>query len=189
MSATTDKTGAPASRGRHPSPAARAWLWLVDGLAAIGTGLICVLMVIICADIVARNAMGASLPLISELGALLLVMIVALQLATTVRADRLARTEMFIVGFRAKRPRAAAVLSAVFNLVGAGVIGGIAWATIRILGKDWDANEYIGVTGIATLPTWPFRALILLGMAVAALQFLLLAVNDLRTAAKGADNS
>jgi hypothetical protein len=40
-------------------------------------GLIGVLMVIICADIVGRNLFGSSLPLVSELGALLLVMIVS----------------------------------------------------------------------------------------------------------------
>jgi hypothetical protein len=77
----------------------------VDGLGVLGTLLIGVLMVIICADIVARNALGASLPLVSELGAMLLVMIVALQLATTVRADRLARTEIFYLPFRERRPR------------------------------------------------------------------------------------
>ena len=59
----------------------------VEGLAALGTILIGFLMLIICADIVARNLMGSSLPLITELGALTLVMIVYLQLAATVRAD------------------------------------------------------------------------------------------------------
>ncbi|GAB4511833.1 MAG: hypothetical protein Tsb0019_07730 [Roseibium sp.] len=167
------------------------WLWhlTVDGLAALGTGLICVLMMIICADIVGRNLLGSSLPLVSELGALLLVMIVSLQLATTVRADRLARTEIFLTGFQKKHPRAGAMLSAGFNLVGAAVVGGIAWSSVRILQKDWAAGEYIGVTGIATLPTWPFRALILLGMAVAAIEFLIRAVSDLRRAATSARSS
>jgi TRAP-type mannitol/chloroaromatic compound transport system permease small subunit len=169
-------------RGRSAG-AGRLWQLAVDGLAAVGTGLICVLMVIICADIVGRNLLGSSLPLISELGALLLVMIVSLQLATTVRADRLARTELFFTGFQKKHPRAGAVLSAAFNLVGAAVVGGIAWSSIRILEKDWAAGEYIGVTGIATLPTWPFRALILLGMAVAAIEFLVRAVADMKRAA------
>ncbi|WP_417670353.1 TRAP transporter small permease subunit [Roseibium sp.] len=170
---------APLDGGRSQSLMLRGWHLIVDGLAALGTGLICVLMIIICADIVARNAMGASLPLVSELGALLLVMIVCLQLASTVRADRLARTEIFYVGFRRRHPTSGALLSAIFNLVGAAVIGGIAYASIRILQKDWTAGEYIGVTGIATLPTWPFRALILLGMTVAALEFIIRALGDL----------
>ena len=46
--------------GGYPtwSRLARLWRWLVDGLAALGTMLIGVLMLIICADIVARNLPG-----------------------------------------------------------------------------------------------------------------------------------
>lgn len=180
MTAEEDKGQAPAARENARGAAGRVWFTFIDGLAALGTALIGLLMLIICADIVARNLLGSSLPLVSELGALLLVMIVCLQLAATVRADRLARTEVFFVTFREARPRAGALVSAVFNLVGAAVIGAIAWASLAILQKDYSSGEFIGVTGIATLPTWPFRALILLGMAVAALQFAVATVLDLR---------
>lgn len=165
---------------RSVTAAGRAWQWVVEGFAALGTALIGVLMVIICADIVARNLMGASLPLVSELGALLLVMIVSLQFATTIRADRLARTDLFLVGLKRSRPKVAAVLSALFNLVGATIIGLIAYASIRILGKDWASGDYIGIIGIATLPTWPFRMFILAGMTVAALEFVVRMISDLR---------
>jgi len=179
MSSSHQNSGAPDERGL-PAAAGRIWHVIVDGLAALGTALILVLMVIICADIVVRNGLGSSLPLVSELGALLLVMIVALQLATTVRADRLARAEFFYGGFRKSHPKAGSLLSFLFNLVGAGMIGGIAWSSIRILEKDWSSGEYIGVTGIATLPTWPFRFLILLGMTVAAMEFVVRALGDIR---------
>jgi len=172
----------PARQQSPGSAVRRAWQWLVEGFAALGTVLIGVLMIIICADIVARNLLGASLPLVSELGALLLVMIVSLQLATTIRADRLARTDLFLVGLKRSRPRAAALLSAVFNLVGAVIIGLIAYASIGILGKDWSSGDYIGIIGIATLPTWPFRALILAGMTIAALEFIVRMISDLRSA-------
>ena len=165
---------------RSGAAAGRAWRWLVEGFAALGTVLIGVLMIIICADIVARNLMGASLPLVSELGALLLVMIVSLQLATTIRADRLARTDLFLVGLKRSRPKFAALLSALFNLVGATIIGLVAYASIRILGKDWASGDYIGIIGIATLPTWPFRMFILAGMTVAALEFVVRMISDLR---------
>lgn len=164
---------------------ARLWRWLVDGLAALGTLLIGVLMLIICADIVARNLMGSSLPLISELGALTLVMIVYLQLAATVRADRLARTEIFFTAFRRRRPLGGALLAAVFDLAGALLVGLIAWSSVHILQKDFASGEFIGVPGIATLPTWPFRALILIGVAVAAVEFLVRALAALRSAARG----
>lgn len=149
----------------------RAWHRLVEASAALGTVLIGVLMLIICADIVARNVMGASLPLVSEAGALLVVTLVALQLAATVRAGRLARTEVFIVPLERKRPVLGAILNGLFDLTGAVILGIIAWASIRVVQKDLAAAEFIGVPGLATLPTWPFRVLILAGFAIAAVEF------------------
>ncbi len=178
---------APAPDGA-PDPARRigaAWNLLVDGLGALGTLLIGVLMVLICADVVVRNSLGFSLPMVSEAGALTLVLIVYLQLATTIRHDRLARAELFYAGFRRSFPRAGAVLGALFDLVAALALGVLAWSTITILQRDWGRGEFIGVTGIATLPTWPFRALILAGMAVATIQCLLNMARALRAAAGG----
>lgn len=149
----------------------RAWHRLVEAFAALGTVLIGVLMVIICADILARNLAGASLPLVSEGGALLVVTLVALQLAATVRAGRLARTEVFIEPFSERFPVAGGILNGLYDAVGAVVLGIIAWASIRVVEKDMAAAEFIGVPGIATLPTWPFRVLILAGFAIAAVEF------------------
>lgn len=185
MADPNNAANAPRPTGHWLGPLARLWRRLVDGLAALGTLLIGVLMLIICADIVARNVMGSSLPLISELGALTLVMIVYLQLAATVRADRLARTVIFFLPFRQRHPLGGALLSAAFDLVGALLVGLIAWSTVHILEKDLASGEFIGVPGIATLPTWPFRALILVGVAVAAVQFLVRMAAALRDAARG----
>ena len=175
-----ENNDAPSDEGASEGRLERLWHKVVEAFAAIGTILIGVLMFIICADIVARNTMGASLPLVSEGGALLLVALVALQLGATVRADRLARTEFFILPFSNSFPRAGALLSSIFSLIGAAVIGTIAWSTVRIVEKDYAALEFIGVPGIATLPTWPFRVLILMGFAVAAIEFGFRAVAALR---------
>lgn len=164
-------TAASPDGGALESGLERAWHRLVEAFAALGTVLIGVLMVIICADIIARNAMGASLPLVSEGGALLVVTLVALQLAATVRAGRLARTDVFILPVSIKLPTVGAALNAVFDLVGAMILGLIAWASIRVIEKDIAAGEFIGITGMATLPTWPFRVLIMAGFAVAAIEF------------------
>jgi len=140
-------------------------------MAAAGTALIVVLMLIICSDVVARNLLGASLPLVSELSALTLVMIVYLQLGTAIRHNRLARADIFIDALQMRRPKLAAFVNALFGLVGAGMLAVLAWSTIRILQSDISRGEYIGVTGVMTVPTWPFRFIILFGMTVAAIQF------------------
>ncbi|ETX13454.1 hypothetical protein OCH239_10425 [Roseivivax halodurans JCM 10272] len=171
---------------RHRSAPERIWALVVDALAALGTFLIAGLMLLICADIVARNGMGSSLPLISELGALLLVMIVCLQLAATIRADRLARAGLFITPVSASRPRTGAAFEAAFCLVGALMVGMMAWATLDVLAADWERGEFIGTPGLGTLPTWPFRLLILIGLTVAAVEFLVRALRSLRLAAGAA---
>lgn len=172
--------GARNPRG-HPAPLwARGWARIVDGLAATGTVMIGLLMLIICSDIVFRNLLGSSLPMVSELGALVLVMIVYLQLAATIRANRLARTEIFLPPLTRRFPRIGGMVSAVFDLVGAAMLGLVAWSTLGIFEKDLGSGEFIGVTGIATLQTWPFRAMILLGVTVATIECVVRAYGSLR---------
>ena len=173
--------GAPAP-SLEPLPL-RLWNHAVDGLAALGTLMIVVLMGMIFADVLARNLIGGSLPLISELGALTLVMIVFLQLGTTVRNDRLARTEFFLDAVEARRPRLAAFFTGIWHLFGIAVCAGIAWSTWGILMRDLSARNFIGIPGVATMPTWPFRSFILLGIAVATLQFVVQATIAFRRAA------
>lgn len=162
-----------------PPPAQQVWNLLTDSLAALGTAMIGFLMVIICADIVARNLLGSSLPLVSELSAITLVMIVFLQLGTAVRNGRLARIEFVADWLNTVSPRLSTAVNALWNMTGTAICGAIAWSTWGILMRDFSLSEFIGVTGVSTLPVWPFRALILLGAGVAAVQFALLAVRDL----------
>jgi TRAP-type C4-dicarboxylate transport system permease small subunit len=161
----------------------RLWNRGVDGLAALGTIMIVMLMLIIVADVLARNIMGASLPLVAELGALTVVLIVFLQLGTAVRNDRLVNADFLLDALAARSPMAAAFIRAVWDLCGAAICVGIAWSSWGILLRDFEHSEFIGVTGVLTMPTSPFRALIFLGAAVAAVQFLILAARRLRQAA------
>jgi TRAP-type C4-dicarboxylate transport system permease small subunit len=162
----------------------RAWTRGVDGLAALGTVMIVFLMAIIVADVAVRNVVGASLPLIAELGALTVVLIVFLQLAATVRNDRLASTDFVLDALAGTRPRLALAIRATWDMVGAALCAGIAWASWGILLRDIEHREFIGITGVMTMPTSPFRALILVGAAVAAVQFVLLAIGRLRRLAR-----
>lgn len=160
--------GAPSKR---PALTVRLWGIMVDAMAGLGTILILVLMVIVCSDIVARNLFNASLPLVAELGALTLVMIVYLQLGAAVRHNRLPRADFIIAAIQGRSPLAASVMNASYHLVGAAMLAIIAWSTIGIMEADMGRGRYIGVTGVFTLPTWPFRLVILFGVAVAAIQF------------------
>jgi TRAP-type mannitol/chloroaromatic compound transport system permease small subunit len=76
-----------------------------------------------------------------------------------------------------------ALVEAFYDLVGAVILGIIAWASIRVVEKDVAAAEFIGVPGLATLQTWPFRVLILAGFAIAAIECAVRVIAALRCAA------
>jgi TRAP-type C4-dicarboxylate transport system permease small subunit len=182
-----DKNSSPAETASPPGEPGGMGLWNrgVDGLAALGTVMIVALMAMIAADVLVRNLFGASLPLIAELGALTVVLIVFLQLGTAVRNDRLASTDFLLEALTARKPAGAAALRALWDLCGAALCAGIAWSSWHILWRDIEHREFIGVTGVLTMPTSPFRALIFIGAAVAAIQFVLLALSRIRTARTG----
>jgi TRAP-type C4-dicarboxylate transport system permease small subunit len=183
MGTDTNEPGAQAQPVPQPGRATHLWNRGVDGLAAFGTVMIVILMAIIVADVLYRNIGGASLPLVAELGALTVVLIVFLQLGTAVRNDRLASTDFLVEALAARKPLAAKVLKAIWDLAGAAVCAGIAWASWSIFQQDMDHREFIGVTGVATMPTSPFRLLIFVGALVAAVQFLLMARSRFRAPA------
>jgi TRAP-type C4-dicarboxylate transport system permease small subunit len=185
MQAEKETVAAEASPPPGDQGRMRFWNRGVDGLAALGTAMIVALMVMIVADVLVRNLFGASLPLIAELGALTVVLIVFLQLGTAIRNDRLASTDFVLEALSARRPAAGAALRAVWDMVGAALCAGIAWSSWGILWRDIEHREFIGVTGVLTMPTSPFRALIFIGAVVAAIQFVLLAVKRLRSASTG----
>ena len=161
-------------------PARRYWSLVTDSLAVIATVFIAVLMLIICADIVARNGMGSSLPLVSELGAMIVVLIVALQLPSAVAVNRLARVELVLDLLARKRPKLVSLVNAVFALVGMAALAAVAWSSFGIFQSNLKSHDFIGTPGLGTLSTWPFRALITIGFAVSALEFLFKAIGHIR---------
>jgi TRAP-type mannitol/chloroaromatic compound transport system permease small subunit len=150
----------------------RLWGRLVDGLGALGSMMIAGLMALIVADVVVRNAFNVTIPIVAEVGALGVVMILFLQLATTVRHERMARTEFVIQALFRRSPAAAAFMEGIYDLLGALACGLIAWSTYGVLIKDLAAGEFIGVLGLLTIPVWPFRVLIMIGVGVAAVHYL-----------------
>lgn len=151
----------------------RLWGRIVDGLGALGSITIAGLMVLIVADVLSRNFFNTTIPVVAEIGALSVVMILFLQLATTVSHNRMARTEFVVRSLQRASPRAAMVLEGTYDLLGAIACGLIAWSTVGVLAKELKAQEFIGVLGVFTMPVWPFRVLIIVGVTAATLHYLM----------------
>jgi TRAP-type mannitol/chloroaromatic compound transport system permease small subunit len=171
----------PTPRARTATPSSPLG-WIADGMNAVGSLLIMAVMLLICADVIARSFLGAPIKGVSEIVAMSIVAIVFLQLASTLRAGRMSRAELFIDAFMLKHPRAGAFLQGLFDLVGVFVFAVIVWASWPILKHAWTDNEFFGVQGVFIAPTWPVKLMVVVGATLAAIQYLVNAAQNLRWA-------
>jgi TRAP-type C4-dicarboxylate transport system permease small subunit len=163
------------------SAAPASWFGrLVDALNAAGSVLIGAIMLLMCADVLLRDLANHPIDGVAELVATSIVVIVFLQLPATLRHGRMSRADLFIDPYIARRPRAGRRLRALFSLAGVFACAVIADASWKPLVRAWTDSEFLGVEGVFTFPIWPMRAVVVLGAALAAVQYLLLVMQDLR---------
>lgn len=153
---------------------------LTQALNALGTLLIIGLMLLINTDIVGRTGFDAPVRGVTELVSLSIVGIVFLQLADTLRCGRFTRADMLLDRLKREQPVLAARLQALYHLLGALLMGVILWAAWPSLIDSIASREYVGALGDFTAPVWPVRLMMLIGLAMTALTFVLLAVLDLQ---------
>lgn len=152
----------------------------VTGLMnALGTIWIFALMILVNADIFGRDFLNAPIRGTTEITALSIVGIVFLQLAHTLWAGRLTRSDALLNVLMRKYPLIAHGMNALFHFLGAVLMAIIVKASIPYFNKALDIDEYVGAIGDFTAPTWPIRLIILIGGTATTLQFLLLSWNDL----------
>jgi TRAP-type C4-dicarboxylate transport system permease small subunit len=153
---------------------------LADALNAIGSLVIGAIMLLMCADVLLRDLANHPTDGVAELVATSIIVIVFLQLPATLRHDRMAGADLFLDPLLKRRPRAGQCLRALFSLAGVFGCGVIAYATWPLLARAWTDAKFLGVQGVFTFPTWPMRAVVVLGATLAAVQYLMLAWHDLR---------
>ena len=157
---------------RVSSQALRLLDRMTQGANVVGTLLIAALVMLICVDVVGREVFGAPLKGVPEMVTLSIVAIVFLQVPQALRAGRLTRSDGVIQVLHNKRPKLAAVLETLFEVLGFLVAATIIYAHWPILIKAIKRGDFVGSTGNLTIPTWPVKAMILVGCALLALQFL-----------------
>jgi TRAP-type mannitol/chloroaromatic compound transport system permease small subunit len=153
---------------------------LIGLLNAAGSIVIGAVMLLMCADVLLRNLANLPIDGVAELVATSIIVIVFLQLPATVREGRMSRADLFIDPLLQRQPAAGRVLRGLFSLAGIFACGVIAYASWPSLMRSYSEAEYLGVPGVFTFPLWPMRAVVVLGAALAAVQYLLLAIDDLR---------
>lgn len=145
---------------------------MANVLAAIGTVWIFLMMLLVVADVLGRNFFDAPITGVAEFAARSVASIVFLQLAAAVCSGRMTRSD-FLLRLIGHRSAAALKALEVFNVVvGALLFLLLAWIAWPELQEALQSSEYFGVQGVYTVPTWPFRALIVAGSVAAALAYL-----------------
>ena len=152
---------------------------LVSGLNSLGSLWIVVLMVVINIDIMGRTLLSMPLRGVPELVKLSIVAIVFIQLGHTLRSGRMTRSDGLLRILRTRLPRLSHAMTLVFNLVGAGLFVLVFKASYPFFVEAWSTGEYAGIQGYVSYPVWPVRLIILIGCAVAAIQYCLFAWRDL----------
>jgi TRAP-type mannitol/chloroaromatic compound transport system permease small subunit len=158
--------------------ALRHWLGfegLLSALNSVGTLWIFALMLAVNADVAGRTLFNSPVPGVPEFGRLSIVGIIFLQLAHTLRSGRMTRADGLLRMAQRRWPRFIAGAETVFSLAGAALFAVLVYGSYRPLLRSWASGEYAGVEGYVTFPIWPVRLVIVVGCALAALQFLIFA--------------
>lgn len=156
-----------------------------NAVAAIGTVWTFLLMFLIVADVIGRSFLSRPITGVAEMAAHSIVAIVFLQLAAGVHAKRMTRADFLIERIQHSAPRVGAAMESLFLLIGAAVMVMIAYSGWRPMAAAYAAREFFGVQGLFTVPTWPFRAVIVFGASLAALVFVAQATAEARKLRQG----
>ncbi len=153
---------------------------VLDAMAAIGTIWTFGLMLLICADVIGRSFLNAPITGVAEIAAHSVVGIVFLQIGATIYHRRMTRADFLIDRIVLRLPALGRALETLFLLVGMFAMAFVAQAAWPGLWNAVERHEFFGVQGVFTIPTWPFRALIVLGGAAGAMAYAVLALGEAR---------
>ena len=152
---------------------------------SLGSAWIFVMMLAISADIVMRFLFNAPINGTTELvmgrgAAMSVVAVLYLQLAYTLRSGSMTRSDAVLNRLIANFPRIGHLLSLVFYLAGAALMGAIVRGAWPKWIKAYDLDFYVGVVGVFTFPDWPRLLIVFLGCTLTGLQFLIFAAGSAR---------
>lgn len=131
---------------------------------------------IIAADVAGRSLFGTPLKGTPEIIASSIVVITFLQAAFAIRSGSMLRASFVVDRLPSPARRAVGALG---HLLGAIFFALLVVGSWDFALESWRSSEYEG-EGSLRIPSWPVRFVILLGAALATLNYLLMALQDLR---------
>lgn len=155
---------------------------VAKGMKLIAAVWIMLLSIFILVEVVARGVFNIPIIGLKEVVANSIVIIAFLQLPYTVRIGGMLRAEVLDTVLPASVNRA---LTRIAFLLGGLLFAAVAYAAWDPMLRAWASGEYEGEGGFR-VPTYPVRTIIVIGSALGAINFLLIALRpDLLDAGHG----
>jgi TRAP-type C4-dicarboxylate transport system permease small subunit len=136
---------------------------------------------VVCADVIGRVVFNSPLKGTPELVSTAIVIICFMQAPYAIRSGGMINVD-FIVQHLS--PRWQSSLACFGALLGAAFFAFILWGAYDPAANAWTAGEFEG-EGALRVPVWPARFTIVLGVALAALNYFLLAIQNFQSAMAG----
>ncbi len=158
----------------------RIFDWIVVIANAAASGWIFVMMALITTDIFLRFIFNAPISGVTEIIEISIVIIVYLQLTHTLKVGRMTRSDALYSTILRRYPPVGNIMGIVFSAAGIGLM-------IAIIKGGWPkwiqayhGDLFVGNTGVFTFPEWPQRLILVVGCAMLAIQFALMALDNFR---------
>lgn len=145
-------------------------------LLAFAATLAFLLSFLVVADVVGRTVFSAPVQGTPEIVSMSIVIICFLQASYAIRSGGMLHVDA-VPALLPERPRA--LLAAAGYLLGVAFFAVVVYGGLDPLGHAWSSNEYEG-EGALRVPTWPARLVVIVGSALAALNYLLLSLKQLQ---------
>jgi TRAP-type C4-dicarboxylate transport system permease small subunit len=156
--------------------------WITRALLVVAATLAFLLSFLVVADVIGRVIFNSPVRGTPEIVSFSIVIILWLQTAYAIRSGGMLHVSAFV---EVLPQRARGALEIVGALLGAAFFALVLWGSFEPAAYAWNSNEFEG-EGALRVPVWPARFLIILGAALAVLNYLILAAERARAWRSGA---
>jgi TRAP-type C4-dicarboxylate transport system permease small subunit len=155
--------------------------WITKGMLVAAATLAFLLCFVVVADVLGRDLFGRPVKGTKEMVEASIVIVCFLQAAYAIRSGGMLRAD-FVTS--TLPPRMQAILALVGALFGAAFFALVCWGSLEPAAHAWTSNEFEG-EGALRIPSWPARFIVVIGTALAAIQYLIVAWLNVRSVRAG----
>ncbi len=155
--------------------------WITRTLLVIAAVLGFLLSFVVVADVIGRVAFNSPLKGTPEMVSISIVMICFLQAGYAIHSGGMVNADFLLVRLPV---RVQSYVLGVAALLGVAFFALVCWGAIDPALHAWNSNEFEG-EGAMRVPSWPARFIVVIGTALAAFSYVLLAIEHFRAGREG----